>query len=440
MSVKGDNIMAHLTLEDRINIKVMLDSNYPITKIANELNKANSTISREIKKHSKPSDKVHYHRVPNRCINKTDCNKSYLCSKHYSICKKKKCSICRECNDVCTDFIEEKCSKLEKSPHVCNGCKDELKCTLIKCFYSPTIADDEYRSTLTEAREGANLTETEHMYIDELFSPLLINGQSIHHIWINNKNKMIRSEKSIYRYIDANLLSAKNIDLPRVVRRRPRKTKPIQCKIDKLCYINRTYDDFKKYLSNNPGLQVVEMDTVEGIKGGKVLLTLHFKGLCDLMLSFIRDNNTAQSVIDIFDYLYKRLGKELFNKLFGCILTDRGTEFSNPKALESAPDGSSRCKIFYCDPQAAWQKPNVELNHEFIRRVLPKGKSFNHLVQEDIDLMMNNINSYKREKLNNHSPIHAMSSLFGQEILEKLNISIIQPDDIILSPKLLKKY
>ena len=251
---------------------------------------------------------------------------------------------------------------------------------------------------------------------------------------------MIRSEKSIYRYVDANLLSAKNIDLPRVVRRRPRKTKTIQCKIDKLCYINRTYDDFKKYLCDNPGLQVVEMDTVEGVKGGKVLLTLHFKGLCDLMLSFIRDHNTAQSVIDIFDYLYKRLGKELFSKLFGCILTDRGTEFSNPIALETAPDGSSRCRIFYCDPQAAWQKPNVELNHEFIRRILPKSTSFNHLVQDDIDLMMNNINSYKREKLNNHSPIHAMSSLFGKEILDQLNINIIKPDDIILSPKLLKKY
>lgn len=432
--------MSHLTLEDRINIKSMLDSNYPIFEIASELSKANSTISREIKKHSKASDKVNYHRVPNRCIYRTNCNKSYLCNKHYSICKKKKCSTCRECNDVCTDYLEEKCLKLNKSPHVCNGCKDQPKCTLFKRFYSPSIAHDEYRSVLIQAREGVNLTEAEHMYIDELFSPLLINGQSIHHIWINNKNNMLRCEKSIYRYVSASLLSAKNIDLPRVVRRRPRKTKPIGCKIDKLCYLNRTYSDFNEYISSNPGLQIIEMDTVEGTKGGKVLLTLHFKGLCDFMLAFIRDHNTAQSVIDIFDYLYEKLGKELFNRLFGCILTDRGTEFSNPKALEAASDGSLRCKIFYCDPQAAWQKPNVELNHEFIRRVLPKGKSFNHLVQEDIDFMMNNINSYKREKLNNHSPTHALSSLFGQEILEKLNIKIIKPEDIILSPKLLKKH
>ena len=78
--------------------------------------------------------------------------------------------------------------------------------------------------------------------------------------------------------------------------------------MDKLCHINRTYIDFKKHLSDNPGIQVIEMDTVEGKKGGKVLLTLHFKGLCDFMLAFIRDHNTAQSVIDVFDRLYKTLG------------------------------------------------------------------------------------------------------------------------------------
>ncbi|MDW7668534.1 MAG: IS30 family transposase, partial [Bacillota bacterium] len=80
----------------------------------------------------------------------------------------------------------------------------------------------------------------------------------------------------------------------------------------------------------------------------------------------------------------------------------------------------------------------VELNHEFIRRVLPKGKSFNHLLQEDVNLMMNHINSYKRKKLNDLSPIEAMRSIFGEEVLDLLNASIIKPNDIVLSPKLLK--
>jgi len=46
------------------------------------------------------------------------------------------------------------------------------------------------------------------------------------------------------------------------------------------------------------------MDTVEGKKGGKVLLTLHFVN-CSFLLAFIRDHNDAQSIIDIFNDLQK---------------------------------------------------------------------------------------------------------------------------------------
>mgnify|MGYP005779450141 CR=1 FL=1 len=49
---------------------------------------------------------------------------------------------------------------------------------------------------------------------------------------------------------------------------------------------------------------VVEMDTVEGKKGGKILLTLHFVN-CSFMLAFLSKHNDAQSVIDIFNSLQK---------------------------------------------------------------------------------------------------------------------------------------
>jgi len=322
---------------------------------------------------------------------------------------------------------------------VCNGCAEEQKCVLKKRYYVSKTAHEEYEVMLVQARTGVNLSEEEVLYIDDLISPMLINGQSIHHVYACNKNKMICSEKSIYRYVNGSLLNAKNIDLPRVVRMKARKTKPITCKIDARCHINRTHDDYTKYLSDNPGIQVIEMDTVEGTKGGKVLLTLHFKGLCDFMLAYIRDHNTAQSVIDIFDHLYLTLKPDLFKKLFHCVLTDRGTEFTNPIALEMAQDGTKRTNIFYCDPQASWQKPNVELNHEFIRRILPQGKSFDHLIQEDIYLMMDHINSYGREKLNEKSPIEALSSLYGQEVLGLMNVKLIPSNDIILHPRLLAK-
>ncbi len=75
------------------------------------------------------------------------------------------------------------------------------------------------------------------------------------------------------------------------------------------------------------------------------------------------------------------LGQDSFKYLFPVILTDNGSEFSNPKALEYDAHGIFRTKLYYCDPCASFQKPNVELNHEFIRKTLPKGRSFDDLLK-----------------------------------------------------------
>lgn len=137
----------------------------------------------------------------------------------------------------------------------------------------------------------------------------------------------------IYNYIDAGLLSVDNVDLPRKVRYRTRShKKPVR--VDKQCHVGRTYEDFEAYLAANPDIPVVEMDSIKGRKGGKVLLTIYFRN-SSLMLAFIRDNNTAKSVTKIFDWLYEQLGHEVFTSLFQVILTDRGSEFTNPLAIAS---------------------------------------------------------------------------------------------------------
>jgi IS30 family transposase len=158
------------------------------------------------------------------------------------------------------------------------------------------------------------------------------------------------------------------------------------------------------------------------------------------MLAFLRESNTSKSVINIFNYLDKILGKELFNQIFPVILTDNGSEFSNPKAIEYRETFPSlRTHVFYCDAGSPYQKGAIEVNHELIRRVLPKGSSFNHLRQEDINLMMNHINSYKRKKLNNRSPYETFSFYHGEEVLQKLGCILVAASDIMIKPTLLKK-
>ena len=306
-----------------------------------------------------------------------------------------------------------------------------------KRFYHHKKAHEAYRETLAEARTGVNISEDELRVLDEFVSPLLINGQSPHHIVKNNPDQFNISKKSLYRYVKGNLLTAHTLDLPRVCRLKPRKSKPLQHKVDSSCRIGRTYHEFIQFVDEfNPA--VVEMDSVIGRIGGKVLLTMFFKS-CDFMIAFIRERNTSQSVIDCFDVLHETLGDEFFKVLFPVCITDNGSEFSNPKALEFDAKGERRTHIFYCDPYASFQKPSVELNHQFIRKVLPKGSSFDELSQDDINCMMSHINSYSREKLNNRSPFDLFERLYGSSVLDMLGIRKIQSNDIILKPALLKK-
>lgn len=178
------------------------------------------------------------------------------------------------------------------------------------------------------------------------------------------------------------------------------------------------------------------MDTVEGIKGGKCLLTLYFVNSY-FQLAFLRDYNDAQSVIDIFNFLQELLGLSTFQTLFVVILTDNGSEFSNPLAIEFDSNHVQRTRIFYCEPSRPDQKGQCENNHELIRRILPKGTSFDSLTQKDINLMMSHINSYKRKKLNDCSPYQLFSFIYGKDILDKLSISEIPANMVNLTPSLL---
>ena len=133
------------------------------------------------------------------------------------------------------------------------------------------------------------------------------------------------------------------------------------------------------------------------------------------------------------------LRNELFEKTFPIILTDNGTEFGDPMALEFNPEGISRTRIFYCNPRASYQKGTIEKNHEFIRYVLPKGSSFDELLQTDIDLMINHINSLGRASLNWFAPIDVAKFTIDKMVLKKLNLKKIPPNEIQLNKNLLKK-
>jgi IS30 family transposase len=181
------------------------------------------------------------------------------------------------------------------------------------------------------------------------------------------------------------------------------------------------------------------MDTVKGSRGkDKVLLTMIFRK-SSFMLIFLMPDGTQESVISVFDSLTRLLGAELFQRLFSVILTDNGVEFKDVLSLEYGPDGLPRSRLFYCDPQASWQKPQVENNHKLIRRILPKGKILTPLSSSDVLLITKHINSVIRENLDNRTPFDLMVSDDEKKLLSLLQLQPIPPDEVVLKPALIKR-
>lgn len=131
------------------------------------------------------------------------------------------------------------CDKLSNAQYVCNGCPKRTQCSLEKSLYDPFLAQKEYEAVRSESRLGICITEDEAIALDKVISHLVMKGQSIHHICTNNTS---------------------------------------YCPI-------------------------VQIDSVEGKKGGKVFLTIHFVRT-EFMLAYIRDRNTAHSVYEVFEKLY----------------------------------------------------------------------------------------------------------------------------------------
>ena len=431
------NKSKHLTLEDRVVIEIRLQQRESFKSIGRELGKDPTTIAKEVKNHIQFKQSGAYGRNFNDCLFRKDCGHRRLCDKKRC---NRVCSLCKthRCSSLCADYRHEICQKLSKPPYVCSGCESRRGCTLEKRIYSAKSAQKEYEIVRSESRRGIQLTEGEALRLDALISPLLKKGQSLHHICASHVNEIMVDQRSLYNYVAAGIFSARNLDMPRVVRMGRRKKRKDGFKVDKKCRIGRTYPDYLNFMQEHPDATVVEMDSVKGKTGGKVILTLHFC-VPQFMLAFIRDANTAQSVIDIFNWLWQVLGPDTFRKLFRVVLGDNGSEFSNPSALEMSLQGEPRTRIFYCDPGAPYQKPAVENNHGLMRRVIPKGISLDTFSQGDITLMMNHINSYKRANLGDKSPYEVFASLYGEEALRRMGAELIPADEITLRPYLLKK-
>ena len=396
---------SHLSYEDRKNIEDGLNENKSINQIANEINRSHTSVLREI-----------------------DRNKVYSEPKQYGTYKN---------NNYDRDIS---CPKLSKSPYVCNGCKSRCGCRKERYTYYARKADDSYREVKSNARKGINLTPEEVYKINNTLTQIIKKGQTINHLYINHPDILDFSKASFYNYVNNGIFEFKPLDFPRIVKYKKRKnSNKRRTRKEREILIGRKYEDFVKFISENPDLNIVEMDTVEGLQEETdCFLTLLWRK-SKFMLIFKLESQTTEEVSRIFNILQELIPYNDYKNLFQVILTDNGHEFFDVNNIECVQStGEYITHLFFCDPHMSCQKGMIEKNHEFIRYILPKGSSFKNITQEDCNLFMNNINSLCRDSLNGKSPYEAMLFLCDESILKILDCYYIKPDDVILNDSLLK--
>lgn len=266
--------------------------------------------------------------------------------------------------------------------------------------------------------------------------------QTVAHVFSTHGEQMGISRSTFYRYVNDNKLTIRNIDLPKRVRY-PLSKKNIKrgnnTTIDnQSCRVGRDYTAFQEFIAQHPKANIAEMDSVIGKKGvgEKVLLTLLLRK-SKFMFAFLRNRNTQASVTEVFDHIQRKIGFARFATMFRVVLTDNGPEFKDPISLERGTRNVQRCHIFYCDSRASQQKGRIEKNHEYIRKYLPQGTSFNGLTQEKVNLMMSHINSVKRDSLDGRSPFECLTRA-ELKTIKKLGLTPIEPDEVNLSLDLIQ--
>ena len=408
----------HLTLEDRRVIQTAIEEGKTKAEIGRILGKDPCGISREIKRHREFKGRNTY-------------NRAILCENRRS-CKGK-------CVRKCERFKEPACKRRDSSPGVCNGCEKRAKCPLDKYFYNAARADAVYRAGLVDCREGINLTPNECELIGTVIAPLLNNGQSVYQV-LSAHPEIQLSERSLYRHIETGVFKKFGVDnfsLKEQVNRKQFKGKYKKRK-EPANYNGRKYADYVLFTQQHPEIKAVEMDTVYNNPSGPYLQTFMFPDM-GFMIGRIHQERTNECMSAALDHYQNCLGLELFRKLFALVLTDRGSEFEKFSMFEQDKQGNFRLNIFYCDPMQSAQKPHVENNHNYVRDIIPNGKSLAGLTQPDIDLMFSHINSTPRKAMHGKTPFEVFSFYHTAQTANLLGICEIARDDVMLKPSLIFK-
>lgn len=440
-----DRKYTRLTLADRIAIQECLDKGCSVNECARTIGRAASTVLREVRENRmKVEGTAHKFKCGQRscCTLRRVCGEDCPSARATVLCKDCKT---RDCRDACPDYAERaRCEILSRAPYVCNRCKKKgYRCGRDgKFVYEAKAADAMAKTRRCDARRGIDLDEERAGRVLSLLREGLSRGLSPYEISVLYEDGIGVHRSTIYRWVERGYGGLSNMELERKVGFKPRAKDPARAATSHSR--KRAHSAFQA-LDEGLRTAAVEMDTVLGRKtDAQALLTLYHRP-SDMQLALLLVEKSCDEVKRALLMLKEVCPPPLFEKLFRCVLTDNGAEFSDEDGigaiLGEKPARSSSPHLFYCDPRRSQQKGSCEKNHSELRQILRKGLfSFDELEGADLSVVMSHANSNPREGLCGMSPIGMFLAAYGDDgadLLDALGIRQMGRDEITLTPDIL---
>jgi len=351
--------------------------------------------------------------------------------------KKNKSSISREISthvEIHEGFTEKPCIH-EKEFIVCNGCRNRNGCGHQKRYYNFVNAHSCSVSMRKLSRSKTHLSLSEKKLINEILIEQIRNlKQSLHHVYESNPAlKRICCERTIRRGIYRGDFDVKAHELRKyiVYKHEYEQSNKTMLK-DLTVIIGRRYVDYINYVNKHKRMNIVQYDSVIGkMSDDKAILTITFPKY-SFQFGLLINKTNPNSVTRRIRELFRKIGSDKVKEIFPINLADNGVEFSYFNKIEEM-NGEILCRTFFTNPYKATDKAHCERYHEFIRYMIPKGKSLDFLTQEKVNWMFSQINSYIRKSQKDRTPYELVERKFGKGFLDAIGIHKVQKKKVALT-------
>lgn len=243
-----------------------------------------------------------------------------------------------------------------------------------KKSYIATVAELDYKRKMRDRKQRCKIFKAEGLL--EYIQYMLDDKYTLNavHLVLNSHSKYkgyVKSVQSLYNWSNKGILKPKR----KIKRRKPKRYSKVHKRQIKGLSIEKRPQPINDRLEAGHW----EMDCVVGQRANKrTLLVLLERKTRYVILEELFEKNMYE-VVKALNRIEKRYGKKKFRKLFKSITVDNGAEFQDAAGLESSVYRyKKRTLIYYCHPNAPFERGSNENVNRLVRVHLPKGSNFDN--------------------------------------------------------------